>query len=240
MKTTKYSVLIVLAIASLLSSAAVAGFVRFKKPNSSTPPKTSPTIPDPALANTIWVGKATLTVEKVYFFKDSDQRNAIISSRLDTQLEIWFRTDKTFTVLIDTRNMDYAPDHRRYEMMLGDQLGLNFDGGPCEGYRSTGILDTSKHTFTGSKDEFPPAWDAEDVPDCTTKVSGTYNFTGSSADPVLNASVTWVQVPWDSNDEEEKGVAVKGAIASGTFKKDTTRTVTGEIAAGRFVDSPNP
>lgn len=220
------SIVAILAIS--MCSVAPAGFIRFKRPSNggngnSGGGKSS--APDPVLANTIWTGIGTLTIDKVYFKNAKDQqRTAIVSPTLNVRMEIWFRTERTFTVLVDTTYLDYAPEHRVYEPLLGDQLDLNYVRGPLYGYRSTGTLDPTKHTFVGDHDAQSPPDDPNDLPECTTKVSGSYYFTGTGEDRTLVPSVTAVQVPFNT-----EGVVFNNATCTGVFRKDTSRTVASEV-----------
>lgn len=230
------SIVAILAIS--MCSVAPAGFIRFKRPSNggngnSGGGKSS--APDPVLANTIWTGIGTLTIDKVYFKNAKDQqRTAIVSPTLNVRMEIWFRTERTFTVLVDTTYLDYAPEHRVYEPLLGDQLDLNYVRGPFQsygyvhgplyGYRSTGTLDPTKHTFVGDHDAQSPPDDPNDLPECTTKVSGSYYFTGTGEDRTLVPSVTAVQVPFNT-----EGVVFNNATCTGVFTKVTSRTVASEV-----------
>lgn len=221
-----------------MSSFSLAGFIRFKRPAGSGnrgPVASNPSVPDPALANTIWTGIGTLTIDKVYFKNPKDsQKTAIVSPTLNCRMEIWFPTATTFTVLVDTTYLDYAPEHRKYEPMLGDQMGLNFVNGPLYGYRSSGTLDPAKRTFKGDHDADTPPDDPEDKPECKTTVTGTYYFTGSGENRTLIPSVTAVQVPLDTD-----GVVFDNATCTGAFTQDKTRTVSGEIAKpDSFSSSP--
>jgi len=221
-------------LAISMSSVTLAGFIRFRRPSNnrtgnSGGGQSSPSVPDPVLANTIWTGVGTLTIDKVYFKNAKDQqKTAIVSPTLNVRMEIWFRTETTFTVLVDTTYLDYAPEHRRYEPLLGDQLDLNYVRedvhGPLYGYRSTGTLDKSKHTFSGDHDAQSPPDDPNDLPECTTTISGSYFFTGTGENRTLVPSVTAVQVPFNT-----EGVVFNNATCTGVFTKDTSRTVSGEI-----------
>jgi len=230
-----------LAVTALLAisicSVAFAGFIRFKKPNAGggqqgTPTQGAPTIADPSLANTIWMGEFTVSFDKVYFTKDSSQKSSLISPKVNLRCELWFPTATTFAAVIDTRSFDYDSKHRRYEPLLGDQLGLNSLSGPLAGYRNSGTLNPADHTFYGTKDWQSPAWDPYDLPDCKFSVSGSYKFTGTTSDPTLVATVSIVEFPGNAD-----GIVFTGGVASGSFKKDASRTVNGEIAANRFIDA---
>jgi hypothetical protein len=227
-------------LAISICSVAFAGFIRFKKPTGgggqpSTPtvsPNT-PTVSDPSLANTIWTGDFTVSFDKVYFTKDSSQRSSLISPKVNLRCELWFRTATTFTAVIDTRSFDYDSKHRRYEPLLGDQLGLNYQSGPLAGYRNSGTLNPANHTFYGTEDWESPAWDPSDIPDCKFSVSGGYKFTGTTSAPTLVATVSIVEFPGNAD-----GIVFKGGVASGSFNRDSSRTVSAEIAAKRFNDGP--
>jgi len=225
-------------LAISICSVALAGFVRFKKPNNgggqeSTPTRGTPPLSDPSLANTIWTGDFSVSFEKVYFIKDNSQRSSLDSPKVNLRCELWFRTATTFAAVIDTRYFDYDSQHRRYEPLLGDQLGLNYQAGPLAGYRNSGTLNPVDHTFYGTADWESPAWDPSDIPDCKFSVSGSYKFTGTTSDPTLLATVSIVEFPGNAD-----GIVFRGGVANGSFKKDSSRTVTGEIAANRFVDAP--
>ena len=223
-------------LAISMCSVAFAGFIKFKKPNGSGSgsgsQQSTPTVSDPSLGNTIWTGEFTVSFDKVYFTKDSSQKSSLISPKVNLRCELWFPTATTFAAVIDTRSFDYDSKHRRYEPLLGDQLGLNYQSGPLAGYRNSGTLNPANHTFEGTEDWESPAWDPSDIPDCKFKVSGSYKFTGTASDPTLVATVSIVEFPGNAD-----GIVFTGGVASGSFKKDASRTVNGEIAANRFIDA---
>ena len=239
MKINAKAISIVALMMVCMCSLSTAGFIRFKRSPSSgngSPAKSNPSVPDPVLTDTIWTGIGTLTIDKVYFKNPKDnQKTAIVSPTLNCRMEIWFRTANTFTVLVDTTYLDYAPEHRRYEPLLGDQLDLNYvrgpfqsygyEHGPLYGYRSSGTMNLSNRTFEGDHDAKSPPDDPEDLPECTTKVSGSYYFTGTGENRTLIPTVTAVQVPLNTD-----GVVFDNATCTGVFTKDKTRTVSGEIA----------
>lgn len=241
MKINAKAISIVALMMVGMCSLSTAGFIRFKRSPSSgngSPAKSNPSVPDPVLTDTIWTGIGTLTIDKVYFKNPKDnQKTAIVSPTLNCRMEIWFRTANTFTVLVDTTYLDYAPEHRRYEPMLGDQLDLNYvlssvDSenvyGPLYGYRSSGVLNLSNRTFKGDHDADSPPDDPNDLPECKTVVTGSYYFTGSGNNRTLVPTVTAVQVPLNTD-----GVVFDNATCTGVFTRDPTRTVAGEIAKPR-------
>jgi hypothetical protein len=224
-------------LAISMCSVAFAGFIKFKKPNGSGSgsgsQQSTPTVSDPSLGNTIWTGEFTVSFDKVYFTKDSSQKSSLISPKVNLRCELWFPTATTFAAVIDTRSFDYDSNHRRYEPLLGDQLGLNTPSGPLAGYRNSGTLNSANHTFYGTKDWQSPIWDLDDIPDCKFSVSGSYKFTGTASDPTLVTTVSIVEFPGNAD-----GIVFRGGVANGSFKKDSTRTVSSEIAANRFTDAP--
>ena len=220
-------------LAISICSFAFAGVIRFKKPNSGGSQQSTPTVSDPSLGNTIWMGEFTVSFDKVYFTKDSSQKSSLISPKVNLRCELWFPTATTFAAVIDTRSFDYDSKHRRYEPLLGDQLGLNYQSGPLAGYGNSGTLNPANHTFYGTKDWASPSWDPDDKPDCKFSVSGSYKFTGTASDPTLVATVLIVEFPGNAD-----GIVFTGGVASGSFKKDASRTVTGEISANLFTDAP--
>lgn len=241
MKLRTKTVKVITTLMVLMCSITLAGFVRFKRPTNSSAGSipSSPSVPDPVLTDTIWTGIGTLTIDKVYFKNAKDQqKTAVVSPTLNCRMEIWFRTATTFTVLVDTTYLDYDTNHRIYEPMLGDQLGLNrvVGGvkGPLYGYRSSGTLDPLKRTFKGDHDADTPPDDPQDKPECTTTVSGSYYFTGTGDNRTLVPTVLAVQVPFNTD-----GVVFDNATCTGSFTKDKSRTVSGELAKpNSFVDSP--
>jgi len=237
MKFNTKTVSIIAVLMVSMCSITLAGFIRFKRPaNSGTGSSpSSPSVPDPVLTDTIWTGIGTLTIDKVYFKNAKDQqKTAVVSPTLNCRMEIWFRTATTFTVLVDTTYLDYDAKHRKYEPMLGDQLGLNYVNGALYGYTSTGTINTSKRTFEGNHDAGSPPDNPNDKPDCKTTVTGTYYFTGTGNNRTLVPTVTAVQVPVDTD-----GVVFDNATCTGSFTKDNSRTVSGELAKpNSFVDKP--
>jgi hypothetical protein len=244
MKFNTKTVSIIAVLMVSMCSITLAGFVRFRRPANSGGgtygggASTSP-VPAPALADTIWTGIGTLTIDKVYFKNTKDQqKTAVVSPTLNCRMEIWFRTATTFTVLVDTTYLDYDPNHRKYEPMLGDQLGLNSVVGnvygPLYGYRSSGVLDPSKRTFKGDHDADTPPDNSDDKPECTTTVTGSYYFTGTGDNITLVPTVAAAQIPVNT-----EGVVFDKATCTGVFTKDKLRTVSGELAkANSFVDKP--
>ena len=224
-----------------MCSIDLAGFVRFVRRGGAptAPAPTAPVVIPPSIApdltGTIWTGIGELTIDKVYFTNTKDeQKTAIVSPKINCRMEIWFPTATTFTVLVDTTYLAYDSKHRKYEPMLGNQLSLNFPGGPLYGYTSTGTLNLANRTFVGDHDAGPPPDDSNDIPECTTTVSGTYYFTGSGSSQLLIPSVIAVQVPFDTD-----RVVFDNATCTGTFSRDTSRTVSGELAKPyTFTNSP--